>query len=74
MEIKVLCPCGQKFAFDVDPVNGQMPFVVTCPCCDADGTAAANELIAAHFTAAPRPAPLTSGRMRVNLPAPEPER
>jgi hypothetical protein len=28
MEIKVHCLCGQKFKFDVEPVNGAMPFPV----------------------------------------------
>jgi len=26
MELKVVCDCGQKFKFEVEPVNGQMPF------------------------------------------------
>ena len=25
MELKVVCQCGQKFKFEVEPVNGQMP-------------------------------------------------
>lgn len=54
MELKVLCECGQKFKFDVEPVNGQMPFTVNCPVCNADATAAANTLIAEQLaTAAP---------------------
>lgn len=44
--VKVQCACGQKFAFDVEPVNGRMPQPVKCPVCGADGTAAANEIIA----------------------------
>ncbi|MFN7141875.1 MAG: hypothetical protein ACK4UN_21350, partial [Limisphaerales bacterium] len=46
MEIKVLCGCGAKFAFDVEPVNGQMPVAINCPKCSADVTANANEIIA----------------------------
>ena len=46
MPIKVLCGCGQKYAFDIEPVNGRMPMPVACPVCGADGTAAANEIIA----------------------------
>jgi hypothetical protein len=43
--VKVQCGCGQKFSFDVEPVNGRMPQSVKCPVCGADGTAAANEII-----------------------------
>jgi len=43
--VKIICHCGQKYAFDVQPVNGQMPVSVTCPACGRDGTIAANESI-----------------------------
>jgi hypothetical protein len=45
MDLKVVCQCGQKFKFDVEPVNGRMSFTVNCPVGNADGTAAANALI-----------------------------
>jgi hypothetical protein len=44
-ELKVHCDCGQKYKFDVEPVNGQMPFTVACPICKRDGTAKANEML-----------------------------
>jgi hypothetical protein len=44
--IKIECGCGQRYAFDVEPVNGGMPYTVACPICGADGTGAANEVIA----------------------------
>lgn len=44
--VKILCGCGQKYAFDVEPYHGRMPATVQCPICKADGTAAANEIIA----------------------------
>jgi len=47
--VKIECPCGQHYAFDVEPVNGRMPSPVACPACGADGSAAANEFIAQHF-------------------------
>ncbi|MSU59255.1 MAG: hypothetical protein EXS35_13990 [Pedosphaera sp.] len=47
MEIKILCACGAKFKFDVEPVNGQMPWAVKCPVCGADGTAQANAILQA---------------------------
>ena len=44
--IKIQCGCGQRYAFDVEPVDGVMPSPVACPICGADGTTAANEIIA----------------------------
>lgn len=59
--IKILCGCGQKYAFEVEPIAGQMPWVVTCPICGVDGTAAANMAIAQSLQAQapviPAPAP-----------------
>ena len=46
MTIKVQCPCGSKYSFEVEPVDGRMPFAVNCPTCNADGTEMANQLIA----------------------------
>ena len=58
MLIKLNCQCGTRFSFDVEPVNGRMPIRVACPSCGADGTDAANELIAkvapAEAAAAPK--------------------
>jgi hypothetical protein len=44
--LKIICGCGQKYAFNVYPLNGRMPAPVQCPVCGMDGTAAANEAIA----------------------------
>lgn len=46
MTIKIQCGCGQRYAFDVEPVNGLIASPVACPACGADGTAAANAIIA----------------------------
>ena len=43
--IKIICHCGQKYAFEVQPENGRMPVAVNCPVCGRDGTIAANESI-----------------------------
>jgi len=43
--IKIICACGQKYAFDVTPVDGRMPAPIRCPVCGADGTAVANAII-----------------------------
>lgn len=45
IELKVYCDCGQKFKFDVEPINGRMPFTVACPICHRDGTTKANDLL-----------------------------
>jgi hypothetical protein len=55
--IKIQCGCGQRYAFDVEPVNGQMATTVACPVCGVDGTAAANEIIAQTLAAQPAVAP-----------------
>ena len=52
MELKVVCNCGQKYKFDVEPANGRMPFAVNCPVCGVDGTPLANALLTQSF---PRP-------------------
>jgi len=44
--VKVQCPCGQRYSFDVEAPDGQMPYSVACPVCGADGTEAANGILA----------------------------
>jgi outer membrane protein assembly factor BamB len=62
MTIKILCPCGSKYSFEVEPVEGRMPFAVHCPTCQAEGTETANQFIA---EAAGKP------KLRVHVAAPE---
>lgn len=45
IELKLQCDCGQKYKFDVAPVNGRMPFTVKCPICGLEGTGKANALL-----------------------------
>lgn len=84
MELKVVCNCGQKFKFDVEPVNGQMPFTVNCPVCNTDATNLANSVLAQKLAAdQPMPAPETaaspaliapvSGGLRIAKPPPQAE-
>jgi hypothetical protein len=47
--IKVQCDCGQRYAFDVEPIHGRMPYPVACPSCGTDGTFAANEIISQNL-------------------------
>jgi hypothetical protein len=58
MELKVVCGCGQKYAFDVEPVNGRMPVKVSCPGCGADGTATADAILGQHFPNRPAALPV----------------
>jgi UDP-N-acetylmuramyl pentapeptide phosphotransferase/UDP-N-acetylglucosamine-1-phosphate transferase len=44
--VKIQCSCGQRYAFDIEPLCGRMTTSVACPVCGADGTTAANEVIA----------------------------
>ena len=58
--IKIECDCGQRYAFDVEPVNGQMTSPVACPACGADGTSTANDIIGNCFPPLPPPAPVSA--------------
>jgi hypothetical protein len=76
-EIKVQCDCGQKFKFDVEPVNGQMPFQVKCPACNVDGTAKANLLLQTlppprTVTPPPMPPPVPARQPALSMAAPAP--
>jgi len=46
--VKIQCNCGQKYAFDVEPIGNSLPAPVACPVCGADGTSLANQFIAQH--------------------------
>jgi hypothetical protein len=57
--VKLVChQCNQKYAFDVLPVNNQMPVTVKCPVCKADGTPAANLFLAQKMMDITPPAPV----------------
>jgi hypothetical protein len=62
--VKIICPCGQKYAFDVLPVNNRMPSPVKCPVCRADGTPAAN-LYLAQKAMNLTPTPVTPPAMKI---------
>src|SRR5688572_14383655 len=69
--VKIECSCGQRYAFDVEPVDGRMPAPVACPACGADGTAAANTVISQSAPAAPPVAAAAPGPMRVRVAMPK---
>lgn len=70
MELKVVCDCGQKYKFDVEPVNGRMPMKINCPACGADGTAAADGILAQTFSNPAQPIPEALATQVAVAPAP----
>src|SRR4051812_43237703 len=58
MNIKVLCPCGAKFRFEIEPVNGRLPGPVACPTCGGDATELANIVIAQQLAGMQPVAPM----------------
>ena len=72
MEIKLLCDCGTKFKFEVEPVHGRMPAPVHCPSCGAEATAKANDFLRHGVTveSPASPAPSSPRTVRVHLPSP----
>ncbi len=66
--VKIQCGCGQKYAFDVEPVNGRMTSPVACPACGANGTDAANEIIAQSLAAQSDSAPSAGVKLRTAAP------
>jgi hypothetical protein len=66
VNIKIMCGCGQKYSFDVYPLNGRMPAPVQCPVCGMDGTAAANDILACTLAPPPSaPAPPAGDQMMI---------
>ncbi len=58
MKVKVHCPCGSKFEFEVEPANGRMPVRINCPTCGTEATELANAVIQQQMTDASKPAPV----------------
>ncbi len=66
MELKLVCDCGQKFKFDVEPVNGEVPFSIICPSCGTDATVKANAVLAQTSVSASTPAVTAAPRLQIN--------
>src|SRR6266508_2665011 len=61
MEIKIQCPCGQKYKFDVQPLHGRMQGTVKGPVCCIDGTAEAERILQHQLAASLNsPAPVAA--------------
>jgi hypothetical protein len=65
--IKIQCGCGQRYAFETEPVDGRLPTTVACPVCGTDGTEAANAAISQSVGFQPNPAAVRGGPLRVTL-------
>lgn len=69
--IKIQCGCGQPYAFEIEPVEGRMPYEVACPSCGMDGTSAADQIISHSVpVAVPVATPVGGVRLRAAAPAP----
>jgi septal ring factor EnvC (AmiA/AmiB activator) len=55
--VKIFCACGQKYSFEVRPVDNLMPVPVACPVCGRDGTRDANGFLAKILNAKTQPLP-----------------
>ena len=64
--VKIICACGQKYAFDVEPVGGKMPVPVFCPSCAREGTLDAEQFIAKILNAKTQPLPPPSVNTLLN--------
>ncbi|HEY5232043.1 MAG TPA: hypothetical protein VIK35_00720 [Verrucomicrobiae bacterium] len=64
--VKIICGCGQKYAFDVEPVGGKMPVPVFCPACGREGTSDAEQFIAKILNAKTQPLPPPSVNTLLN--------
>ncbi|MEP6664807.1 MAG: B-box zinc finger protein, partial [Verrucomicrobiota bacterium] len=67
MNIKILCSCGTKFSFEVEPVEGRMPVPIVCPQCGANVTDAANEIAAQTASTVAPPEVVASEKPRMRL-------
>jgi tetratricopeptide (TPR) repeat protein len=64
--VKIFCSCGQKYSFEVQPLDGRMPFPVACPACGQDGTHQANQFIVRIRNGITQPLPSPGGNLFLN--------
>src|SRR5512137_1801082 len=86
MTIKIQCPCGVKYAFEVAPENARNPVRFVCQQCGLDSSAAVNQIIqqtfatqigqgatpAATSPAAPQPPAAGPVRLKIHLASEKP--
>jgi hypothetical protein len=71
VEVKIQCPCGARYKFDVEPLHGRMPAPVHCPVCGVEGTVSANAIIQQKL-APPPPQPAPLAEVEIIPPPPRP--
>jgi len=64
--VKITCVCGQKYAFEVQPLRGRMPAPVFCPACSRDGTTDANQFLGRIYYSQTGPLPPPSVNVLLN--------
>ena len=65
--VKLVCPCGTKFAFEADETLTLASGVIACPACGADAAPAANAQLLAGRSAAGQEASASTSPVRVRL-------
>ena len=70
--VKIICSCGQKYVFDVYPLNGRMPSPIQCPVCGVDSTTVADEIIALALKAPSPSLPATPPAIPLPVPLSSP--
>lgn len=73
--MKVQCPCGAKYAFDVTPEMARDPVRFTCPGCGVDLSGPINELIRQELGLTPASAPaapVPAAPAPISIPVPAP--
>ena len=50
MNLKLECACGMKYEFAIEPVDGRMPYAISCPNCGVDSTEQVNQMLGAGTT------------------------
>jgi len=68
INVKIECPCGQHYEFEVEPVNGRMASMVACPVCGTDGTETANTIIAGKLSSVRPPVHIPKVPLAAALP------
>ena len=79
--MKLQCPCGAKYAFDLSPEMVQNPVTFVCPTCGLDSSDFVNDMVRREFgapapeytppvSAAPAAAPAAVPKLRISHAAP----
>ncbi len=75
--MKLQCPCGAKYAFDLRPEMVQSPVTFVCPTCGLDSSEFVNQMVRQEFgvpepeytppvSAPPPPAPAPASRLKIS--------